>query len=116
MQTTYPCFLDNYNDLDYLKDHFVLTPKLDIVDLVNSYMLYLSYGEPIEYYSLDSISKPKQICQIDEDVLIIDMLNKVSILGLPNHKLSLKVRDLAMLPQNIDQPIGLYNGIRIIIT
>ena len=43
-------------------------------------------------------------------------MNTVKSSGLPNHELNLKVGVPIMLLRNIDQPLGLCNGTRLIIT
>ena len=41
VNSTYPFFLDNMNDVAFFQDRVILTPRNDIVDLINQYMLSL---------------------------------------------------------------------------
>ena len=102
VNNTYLSFLQHFNNLNYLKDHAILTPKLDTTDLVNSYMLSLILGEFIEYYSLDSIYKSSQNGLSNEEMHTTEILNDITTFGMLNHKLLLKVGILIMLLRNID--------------
>jgi ATP-dependent DNA helicase PIF1 len=52
-----------------------------------------------------------------DDVHTLEFFNTISALGLPNHKLRLKVGISVMLLRNLDKKLGLCNGkTRLIIT
>ena len=51
-----------------------------------------------------------------DDVHTHEFFNTIVVLGLPNHKLRLKVGVLVMLLRNIDQSLGLCIGTRLVIT
>ena len=39
VKATYPLFQQNHNNINYFKDHAILTPKLDTMESLNLYML-----------------------------------------------------------------------------
>ncbi|XP_061367493.1 uncharacterized protein LOC133310559 [Gastrolobium bilobum] len=53
---------------------------------------------------------------LDDDEISPDILNTFSCSGIPDHKLTLKVKVPVMLLRNIDQSRGLCNGTRLLIT
>ncbi|XP_010446027.1 PREDICTED: uncharacterized protein LOC104728793 [Camelina sativa] len=90
-KSIYQDFDVKFKDKDYLIERAILTPRNEMVDEVNNYMLSCLKGEQKEYLSADTI-------------------------GIPNHKLDLKVNAPIMLLRNINQREGLCNGTRLIIT
>ncbi|KAK0582407.1 hypothetical protein LWI29_025282 [Acer saccharum] len=55
--STYPDIRTKYMEHEFLRQRAILTPKNDIVDEVNSYVLSEIPGEKITYLSSDSICK-----------------------------------------------------------
>ncbi|GAU47015.1 hypothetical protein TSUD_403250 [Trifolium subterraneum] len=53
---------------------------------------------------------------VPDDVHTPEFLNTIAASGLPNHKLRLKVGVPVMLMRNMDQPFGMCNDTRLIIT
>jgi len=45
-----------------------------------------------------------------------EFLNTLTILGLPNHNIKLKIGVSIMLLRNLDQDEGLYNGSRLVVS
>ena len=113
---TYPDFLSNYNDPAYLRDRAILTPTNDDVEKINDYILSKLGGESKVYLSNDKISP--QSGNVDElsSLFPPELLNTITISGIPNHKLHLKVGVPVILLRNINQSEGLCNGTRLIIT
>ncbi|KAF7807800.1 ATP-dependent DNA helicase PIF1-like [Senna tora] len=116
VNTTYPSFLDNLDNIKYFQDRAILCPTLENVEAINNFMLSLLPGEEVTYLSSDSICKSDTNVQSLEDVYTPDILNSIRCSGVPNHLLKLKVGAPIMLLRNLDISIGLCNGSRLIIT
>ncbi|XP_050878544.1 uncharacterized protein LOC127082353 [Lathyrus oleraceus] len=95
---TYPNFLNNYKNPEFLQSRAILAGTIETVDIINQYALGFIPGN--EAF----------------DVLTPEFLNKLTTSGLPNHKIKLKIGTPIMLLRNIDQPEGLCNGTRLIVT
>jgi ATP-dependent DNA helicase PIF1 len=103
-------------DITYFQDKAILTPKNSIVKQINDYMLDLIPSEAKMYLSYDSPLSTNLNGDAIDVVHTPEFLNTINTLGLPNHKLRLKVGVPVMLLRNIDQRSGLCNGTRLIIT
>jgi len=103
-------------DIAYFQDKAILTPKNSIVRQINDYMLDLIPCEAKMYLSYDSPLSTNLNGDAIDVVHTPEFLNTINTLGLPNHKLRLKVGVPVMLLRNIDQRSGLCNGTRLIIT
>uniref|UniRef100_A0A0D3E4S6 ATP-dependent DNA helicase n=1 Tax=Brassica oleracea var. oleracea TaxID=109376 RepID=A0A0D3E4S6_BRAOL len=90
-KSTYQDFQVHFKDKNYLIERAILTPRNETVDEVNNYMISCLDGEQKEYLSSD-------------------------IIGIPNHKLYLKIGVPVMLLRNLNQREGLCNGTRLLIT
>jgi hypothetical protein len=86
----------------------------DTVEQINEYMMSKIQGEVVTYLSSDSV------CSTSTDGLDnmyhMEFLNMLKFLGIPDHKLILKVGQSVMLLRNINQSAGLCNGTRMTIT
>jgi len=113
---TYPDFITNYFNMEYLKQRAILTPTNDLADEINAYILDIVPKQSKEYLSVDSISKCFDTCN-DADILYpTEYLNTLNANNFPQHRLLLKVGVPIMLLRNLNQSIGLCNGTRLIIT
>ncbi|KAG4946474.1 hypothetical protein JHK87_042481 [Glycine soja] len=101
VNSTYPNLMDQYNNEEYLQCKAILASTIDIVDEINAFVLSLVPG-----------ATNSQAWE----ALTPEFLNSLRTFGLPNHKITLKVRSLIMLLRNIDQSEGLCNGTRLIVT
>ncbi|XP_042023081.1 ATP-dependent DNA helicase pif1-like [Salvia splendens] len=97
-------------------DRAILAPTLDVVDLVDQYMISLDQSDDRVYLSSDSISKSDQSSNGFAEIDSVEFFNNLKCSGTPNHKLLLKVATPVMLLRNIDHANGLCNGTRLIIT
>ncbi|CAN7011781.1 unnamed protein product [Brassica oleracea var. botrytis] len=112
----YPNFLQNYRDKDYLKERAVLTPTNNTVHEVNAYLLSKIPPQAREYLSSDSVELE---ATPDDDWTTHyppEYLNSLEFLGLPNHRLCLKVGAPVMMLRNLNQDQGLCNGTRMVVT
>ncbi|CAJ2668956.1 ATP-dependent DNA helicase PIF1-like [Trifolium pratense] len=116
VESTYPQFLQNMNDIKYFQNRVIVAPKNSIVDTINNYMLNLILGEEKTYLSYDTPFTQNVDGQTVDDVHTPEFLNTISTSGLPNHKLRLNVGVPVMLLRNLNQKLGLCNGTRLIIT
>ncbi|KAL4609736.1 hypothetical protein ACB092_08G002900 [Castanea dentata] len=116
IDNTYPGLENKYTDPSYLQDRAILAPTNEVVEELNDYIVSSLNGEVHEYLSSDSICKASSNVP-DQDLLYtVEFLNTLRFPGLPNHKLTLKIRLLVMLLRNLNQNEVLCNGTRLIIT
>ncbi|KAK4566259.1 hypothetical protein RGQ29_002484 [Quercus rubra] len=79
-KATYPDFDTKFNDSKYLEERAILAPTNEVVEDINE-----------TYLSADSLCKALSNI-LDQDVIYpIEFLNSLKFLGIPNHKLRLKV-------------------------
>ncbi|XP_061355062.1 uncharacterized protein LOC133299610 [Gastrolobium bilobum] len=73
-------------------------------------------GEERTLLSPDKVLKQDGNSSLEDDEISPDILNTFSCSGIPDHKLTLKVKVPVMLLRNIDQSRCLCNGMRLLIT
>jgi hypothetical protein len=111
---TYPS-MDNLQNADFFQDRAILVPTLDLVEMVNDYIMSMIPGEGKEYFSCDTICKVDEDVGIDRRWITTEFLNGIKCSGIPNHRLYFKVGVPVMLLRNIDVASGLCNGTRLTI-
>ncbi|XP_058786723.1 uncharacterized protein LOC131661242 [Vicia villosa] len=116
IDSTYPDFLQNYKDPQYLQCRAILAGTLETVDVVNRYALDMIPGDEKIYLSSDSVDQMDADASDSFDALTTEFLNTLTASGLPQHSIRLKVGTPIMLLRNIDQSEGLCNGTRLIVT
>ena len=113
MNATYPDFHTKFNDSKYLEERGILAPTNEVVEDIKDYMIDLINVDEETYLSANSIYKASTNI-LDQDVMYPrDFLNSLKFLGIPNHKLKLKVGLPIMLLRNLNQSAGLCNGTRL---
>ncbi|XP_058774276.1 uncharacterized protein LOC131648518 [Vicia villosa] len=116
IDSTYPNFLQNYKDPQYLQCRAILAGTLETVDVVNRYALDMIPGDEKIFLSSDSVDQMDTDACDSFDALTTEFLNTLTASGLPQHNIRLKVGTPIMLLRNIDQSEGLCNGTRLIVT
>jgi ATP-dependent DNA helicase PIF1 len=98
----------------------ILAPKNIDVDEVNNAILELLYEELHTYLSADSLAPTEEGANVVVGVLMdslysVEFLNTLQFNGITNHKLELKVGVPILLLHNLNQSMGLCNGMRLIV-
>ncbi len=104
----------------YLMQHNILAPKNTDVDEVNNVILESPSEELHTYLSVDSLASTKEGASAATRILmdslyLVEFLNILQFSDIANHKLELKVGVLVLLLCNLNQSIGLCNGMRLIV-
>jgi ATP-dependent DNA helicase PIF1 len=116
IDAVYPDFELNYDYIPYLSQHAIVCPVNTVVDEINDKMLAKVLGDAKDYLSSDTISNTLEK-PADFDLLYpIEFLNSISINNFPKHRISLKIGSAVVLLRNINQSLGLCNGIRLMVT
>jgi ATP-dependent DNA helicase PIF1 len=116
VKSTYPNLQQNYRDREFLEERAILCPRNETVEKINDYIMSQIQGEEVTYLSLDTVCKATMKYNTMENMCPTEFLNKMTIPGIPNHELKLKVGLPVMLLRNINQAAGLCNGTRMTIT
>ena len=103
-------FLNNYTEIGYLSERSILCSTHAYVNQINLALLEKIPEREVEYFSADSIARPDET---NSNLFSVDYLNTLSIQGLPEHILKLKVGAAIMLTTNMDPKSGLCNGTRL---
>ncbi|EOY03839.1 Uncharacterized protein TCM_019031 [Theobroma cacao] len=101
---------EKFADLDYLKQRSIITPYNENVDLINSNVLNLIPGILKSYFSINQISKSADHSMEHEVLYLVEFLNSLNFLGIPNHQLDLKNTKFQLTANIIDvqAPNGWY--------
>ncbi len=104
----------------YFMQRNILAPKNIDVDEVNNVILESLFKELHTYLSTNSLVLTKEgasaAVRVSMDSLYpMDFLNTLQFSSIANHKLELKVGVPILLLHNLNQSIGLCNGMRLII-
>ncbi|XP_028798997.1 uncharacterized protein LOC114754396 [Neltuma alba] len=99
---------DGTNDTITIPKDLLLFPSGDAMDCI--------IGDEVVYLSADSVSKQDGISASIAQMHSVEFLNKITMSGLPNHKLVLKIGSPIMMMRNLDKSIGLCNGTHLVVT
>ncbi|XP_061365846.1 uncharacterized protein LOC133309124 [Gastrolobium bilobum] len=87
----------------FFKERAILTPKLSDVAMLNEHLMSMIPGEERIFLSSDKIMKQDVASSVEDDEFTPEILNTLLCSGIPDHKLTLKVKVPVMLLRNIDQ-------------
>jgi hypothetical protein len=109
IEYVYPNLSTQAGDMDYFNGRAIVTAKNKTVDSLNAHLIDRMNGELHQLLSADSVDADHTHYVPQE------YLNTLVPSGLPPHRLPLKVGMPIMLLRNLDMPIGLCNGARLIL-
>jgi ATP-dependent DNA helicase PIF1 len=104
------------NPSSYFSNRTILSPTNDVATPINMKMIEKITTPEMSYYSLDSIDDSSANHSTMKALYLTEFLNTLSINGLPDHVLHLKIGVPIMLLRNLDPSRGLCNGTRLIVT
>ena len=116
VDAVYTDMVNQYKNIDYLRNRAILCPKNDTVDEINTYIVSLLPAEIKQYLSCDKVVKAPNSHESYDILYPIELLNLLNGSNFPTHELNLKVGVPIMLLRNLNQSIGLCNGTRLIVT
>jgi ATP-dependent DNA helicase PIF1 len=120
IRTIYPHHQCHSGDPMYLMQRSILAPKNTNVDEVNNAILESLSEESHTYLSANSLNRTKEgasvVAGVSMDSLYpVEFLNILQFNDIANHELELKVGVPILLLRNLNQSIGLCNGMRLIV-
>ena len=109
VETVFDDFEDNIGDADYFKSRVLLAATNEIVNEVNNEMVTRIPGDMHTFRSIDTVD------DTDTTMFPVEFLNSLSLSGLPEHELKLKVNAVVILLRNMDIDAGHCNGTRYLV-
>nr|GEU45308.1 hypothetical protein [Tanacetum cinerariifolium] len=91
VSSTFPYLLNRIQDINYLKERYILSPINDVVDKINSHILASMSGEMHELLSADTICSTTDNLEDMQIMYPPEFLNTLRFSGVPIHKLELKI-------------------------
>ncbi|XP_071740565.1 uncharacterized protein [Rutidosis leptorrhynchoides] len=113
VNSTYPSLHENLVDPKFFQTRAILATTNEEVNSINDQILSTLIGEERVYYSSDNLTPDEDNDIFAQQLYSPEILNGLTVLGVPNHRLALKVGVPIMLLRNIDQSKGLCNGTRL---
>ncbi|GKE62650.1 DNA helicase, partial [Tanacetum coccineum] len=99
-----------------LQDKAIMCPKNDTTDIINNKILSLQPGRTYTYLRYDDAIPHAHDGGEVELLYLREYLNTLSFVGLPLHRLELKIGTPIMLLRNVNIVGSLCNGTRLIVT
>ncbi|KAF1891386.1 hypothetical protein Lal_00017018 [Lupinus albus] len=91
MSSTYPSLQHHYRDEQFLQCRAILVSTIEIVDKIDEYVLSKIVGDEKKYMSSHSVDISDANESEAFNILTPEFLNSLTIFGLVNHKIKLKV-------------------------
>ncbi|XP_073431693.1 ATP-dependent DNA helicase PIF1-like [Dendrobates tinctorius] len=105
----FPDICNNFKNHQWLCEHAILELKNDSVSSINLIIQGRLPGLATTYMFIDSVKESEQVVMYP-----LAFLNSLEPLGMPLHKLTLKIGATIILPRNLDPP-KMCNGTRLCI-
>ena len=103
-------FEENIGNADYFETRILLAATNEIVNKVNDEMVERIPGDLYTFRNIDTVE------DLDNSTMFpTDFFNSLSLSGLPEHELKLKVNTVVILLRNMDTDAGDYNGTRYLV-
>lgn len=99
--TTYPNFENNFDNLAYLRECAIVTPRNITVVEINDYAIELLPGEMHTYLSSDSLCSSSKNFENLNIMYPTEFLNILEFNSLPSHSLTLKIKMHVLLLRNL---------------
>jgi hypothetical protein len=109
VETVFDDFEDNIGNADYFKSRVLLAATNEIVNEVNNELVERIPGDVRTFRSIDTVD------DTDTTMFPTEFLNSLSLSGLPEHELKLKVNAVVILLRNMDIDAGHCNGTRYLV-
>ncbi|GJY36405.1 ATP-dependent DNA helicase PIF1-like protein [Tanacetum coccineum] len=113
VKETFPDFKNRRNDIVYLKERAILTPRNDDADAINTYMFDKLPGPTMTYNRADEVCKQSTDILEQQHLYTTEFLNTLNFSRMPPHALKLKKELPIMLLRNVNPSQGLCNGTRL---
>ncbi|XP_074362500.1 ATP-dependent DNA helicase RRM3-like [Apium graveolens] len=114
--STYPNFSHEGHITQYLSERAILIPTNQTVGHLNSLIVDKLPRVSVSYFCVDATEEFGGTDGDLNEAFPIEYLNSLNVAGMPPHDLKLKVGAVVMLMYNLNQTLGLCNGIRMIVT
>ncbi|UYV82281.1 hypothetical protein LAZ67_21001575 [Cordylochernes scorpioides] len=106
----------NFNSLKDNPDRAILCPTNEDTFQINNALLDKLGGTFHHYVSIDFIDIQSDNLEQDQLNYPVEFLNSITLSGMPQHKLNIKVGAIVILLKNVNTKRGLCNGTRMIVT
>ncbi|XP_042032282.1 uncharacterized protein LOC121778983 [Salvia splendens] len=91
VEKIYPSYMNRKELSNCLHNRTILATKLDVVDVVNQFMISMDQSQGQVYLSFDSILNSDSTLNGSVEIHSVEFLNNLKCSGTPNHELMLKV-------------------------
>ncbi|UYV68620.1 hypothetical protein LAZ67_6000238 [Cordylochernes scorpioides] len=106
----------NFNSLKDNPDKAILCPTNEDTFQINNALLDKLGGTFHHYVSINFIDIQSDNLEQDQLNYPVEFLNSITLSGMPQHKLNIKVGAIVILLKNVNTKRGLCNGTRMIVT
>ena len=94
----------NFQNLDFLYERSILTPKNREVDEINTSIIATCPGNSVTFLSADTVEATDDV---NPNLYPIELLNSIAENGIPAHALILKIGVPVMILRNLDPGAGI---------
>ena len=109
VDSIFPNFKDNYDNIAWVKSRAILCPTNEECRYINSLLLDQLPGSVFTYKSCDAVNES------EAHIYPTEFLNTIDLPGIPPHNLELKVGAVIILLRNLNPSEGHVNGTRYVV-